>query len=79
MIMIFMNGVLIILITNILKTHKRRLLMPRGTSKKLAWQSPSPKANAAYQKSYKEIFTNKKETKRAIRAAVNQAKKFNEL
>jgi|TARA_R100000789_G_scaffold3985_1_gene7729 hypothetical protein len=53
--------------------------MPRGTSKKLAWQSPSPKSNTAYQKSYKEIFTNKKETKRAIRAAVNQAKKFNAL
>ena len=53
--------------------------MPRGTSKKLAWQSPSPKANAAYLANYKEIFTNKKETKRAIRAAVNQAKKFNAL
>ena len=53
--------------------------MTRGASKKLSWNSPSPKSNAAYQKSYKEIFTNKKETKRAIRAAVNQAKKFNEL
>ncbi len=50
--------------------------MPRGTSKKLAWQSPSPKSNTAYQKSYKEIFTNKKETKKAIKAAVDQAKKI---
>ena len=38
-------------------------MMPRGVSKKSAWQSPSPKSNAAYQKSYKEIFKNKKETK----------------
>ena len=53
--------------------------MPRGTSKKLAWRSPSPKAKAAYLANYKEIFTNKKETKRAIKAAVNQAKKFNAL
>ena len=53
--------------------------MPRGTSKKLAWRSPSPKANAAYLANYKEIFTNKKETKRAIKAAVNQAKKFKEV
>ena len=51
-------------------------MMPRGVSKKLAWQSPSPKSNAAYQKSYKEIFTNKKETKKAIKAAVDQAKKI---
>jgi len=50
--------------------------MPRGTSKKLAWQSPSPKSNTAYQKSYKEIFTNKKETQKAIKAAVDQKKKF---
>jgi len=50
--------------------------MPRGTSKKLAWQSPSPKSNTAYQKSYKEIFTNKKETKRAIRAAVLQQRRL---
>jgi hypothetical protein len=29
--------------------------MPRGVSKKLAWQSPSPKSNAAYKKSFKKI------------------------
>ena len=28
--------------------------MPRGVSKKLAWQSPSPKSNAAYKKSFKK-------------------------
>ena len=42
---------------------KPNKVMPRGTSKKLAWKSPSPKSNAAYQRSYKEIFKNKKETK----------------
>ena len=29
--------------------------MPRGTSKKLAWQSPSPKANAAYLANYARL------------------------
>ncbi len=48
----------------------------RGPSKKLSWQSPSPKSNAAYQRSHKEIFTNKKETQKAIKAAVDQKKKF---
>ena len=50
--------------------------MTRGASKKLSWNSPSPKSNAAYQKNFQNIFTNKKETKKAIKAAVDQAKKI---
>jgi|TARA_B100002003_G_scaffold220589_1_gene222995 hypothetical protein len=51
-------------------------MMTRGASKKLSWNSPSPKSNAAYQKNFQNIFTNKKETKKAIKAAQDQARKI---